>query len=112
MVITASFALMIIAIYIWLGNKFSNSKLIEWLTTAGSMTLSNYVFHLTIGMLLLQIITGKKYTGLLSIENPVTPAYILFFSAAFFILTLVLNILWSKKFKKGPLEILMRKSSD
>jgi uncharacterized membrane protein YeiB len=112
MVITASYALMIITVCIWLGNKFSQSRLIEWLTITGSMTLSNYVFHLTIGMVILQTVTGEKYTGFLCLENPASPTYILFFSVAFFILTIILNILWSKKFKKGPLEILMRKVSD
>jgi uncharacterized protein len=112
MVITASYALMVITVCIWLGNKFPQSKLIEWLTIAGGMTLSNYVFHLTIGMVILQTVTGKKYTGFLRLEDPVPPTYILSFSVAFFMLTTILNILWSKKFKKGPLEILMRKISD
>jgi uncharacterized protein len=111
LIITACFALMVIAICVWIGNKFANSRIIHWLAITGSMTLSNYVFHLTVGMLIIQLITGKKYTGFLRLENAVAPVYIFFFAVAFFLLTMILNIIWSTKFKKGPLEIIMRKIS-
>lgn len=112
MIITASFALMVITTCIWLGDKFSHNRLLKWFTETGKMTLTHYVVHLTIGMLILQALTGKKYTGLLQMQTPSSPAYILVFSIIFFLLSIIFSVLWSKKFKKGPLETLMRKISD
>lgn len=110
-IITASFALMVITICIWLGNKYSHNKLLNGFAETGKMTLTHYVFHLTIGMLIFQALTGKKYTGFLQIQTPASPAYILVFSVILFILCIVFSVLWSKRFKKGPLETLMRKIS-
>jgi uncharacterized protein len=109
MIITASFALMVITTCIWLGEKYAGRRIVQWLAIAGRLTLTNYVFHLTIGVLILQVLTGKKYTGFLQTGPPVSPAYILTFSIAFFVISVVLNVLWSKRFEKGPLETLMRK---
>ena len=111
MIITASFALMVITICIWLGDEFFNNKLLHSLAATGKMTLTHYVVHLTIGMLIFQNLTGKKYTGFLQTEMPSSPAYILTFSTIFFLVSVVFSVLWSRKFKNGPLETLMRKFS-
>lgn len=111
MIITTSFALMVITICIWLGNKFFNNKALQWLAETGKMTLTHYVVHVTIGMLIFQYLTGKKYTGFLQTAMPSSPAYILAFSTLLFLGSLAFSVLWSKKFKKGPLETLMRKFS-
>lgn len=111
MIITASFALMVITICIWLGERFSGSFLIKCLADTGKMTLTNYVQHLTLGMLLLQGLTGRKYTGFLQTEMPVSPAYIFTFSVIYFILSIAFSTLWIRKFEKGPLETFMRKVS-
>lgn len=112
MIITASFALMVITTCIWLSDRFSQNRLLKWFTETGKMTLTHYVVHLTIGMLIFQALTGKKYTGLLQMKIPSSPAYILVFSVIFFLLGTVFSVLWSRKFEKGPLETLMRKISD
>jgi uncharacterized membrane protein YeiB len=111
MIITASFALMVITVCIWLGRKYSESKIIKWLAITGGLTLSNYVFHLTVGILIFQALSGKKYTGFLQTGIPSTPGYILTFSILLFLVTVTLSVLWTKRFKKGPLETLMRKIS-
>jgi uncharacterized membrane protein YeiB len=111
MVITASFALMVIATSLWLGNKYPQTGIIKWLTETGKMTLTHYILHLTAGMLLVQYLTGRKYTGLLQTEAPLSPHFILFFSVSWFLLSIVFSVFWSKKFNKGPVEILMRKFS-
>lgn len=109
MIITASFALMVITTCIWLGEKYAKSKIIQWMATMGRLTLTNYVFHLTIGVLIFQALTGKKYNGLLQTGPPASPAYILLFSLTFFVICMALSVLWNKRFEKGPLETLMRK---
>jgi uncharacterized membrane protein YeiB len=111
MIITASFALMAITICIWFGDKFSESTIVKWLSDTGKMTLTNYVQHLTIGMLILQVLTGLKYTGFLQMTNPISPTYVLSFSIIYFTISVVFSTLWTKKFKRGPLELLMRKIS-
>jgi uncharacterized membrane protein YeiB len=103
---------MVISAFIWLGNAFEQSKLLIWLSEAGKMTLTHYVLHLTLGMLLFQAMSGKKYTGLLQAGSPSSPAYILAFSASLFLLSVLFSVMWSKRFSKGPLEMTMRKFSD
>ena len=109
--VTMAFAFMAISICMVIGEKFSTSKLILALQQTGQMTLSHYIIHLTLGMILMAILTGKHYTGLLEDEKPTSPIYILTFSFIFYIFSILFSILWSKKFKNGPLETLMRKIS-
>jgi uncharacterized protein len=111
MVITASFALMVIATSLWLGDKYGQTVLIKWLTETGKMTLTHYILHLTAGMLVVEYLSGKKYTGLLQTEAPLSPDVILVFSVSWFLLSIVFSVFWSKKFNKGPVETLMRKIS-
>jgi uncharacterized protein len=109
MVITASFALMAITVCIWMGEKFSNSIPLKWLSDTGKMKLTNYVQHLTFGVLVFQLLTSSKYTGFLQTEKIISPVYILTFSLCYFLATVFFSVLWTKKFNRGPLEILMRK---
>lgn len=108
MIITASFALMVISICFWLGERYQNSKLVNLLSLTGQMTLTHYVMHLTLGMVVLQYLSGIKYTGLLQTATPVAPPYILAYSIAFYLFTIGFSVLWSKRFRNGPLETLMR----
>jgi uncharacterized protein len=109
--ITTGFALTVISICMYLGNTFSNNKLIGLLRRTGQMTLSHYVIHLTIGMIILEKLTHKTYSGYLEDEVPTEPIYIFTYSIIFFALSVLFSYLWSKKFKNGPLEMLMRKIS-
>jgi uncharacterized protein len=110
--ITTGFALMVISICIYIGEKLSGSKFIRLLAKAGQMTLSLYVIHLTLGMILFSVFTHKKYTGFLVTENPVAPLNIFIYTVSFFILSIIFCHFWTKKFKNGPLELLMRKISN
>jgi uncharacterized membrane protein YeiB len=109
--VTIAFAFMVIPICMVIGEKFSSNKLILALQKTGQMTLSHYVIHLTIGMILLAFLTGKHYTGLLEDEKPTASIYILIYSVVFYIFSFVFSIFWSRKFKNGPLETVMRKIS-
>lgn len=109
--ITMGFALMVISICMVIGEKFPTNKLIDSLGKTGQMTLSHYVIHITIGMIILAKLTNKHYSGYLEDEKPTAPIYILTYAIIFFTLSTIFSHLWSKKFKNGPLETLMRKTS-
>lgn len=111
MVITAGFALMVISACMLIGEKFSENKIIQSLVKTGQMTLSHYVIHLTLGMIILAKLTSKQYTGFPEDEIPTPPVYILIFAISFFIAIVLFSVFWSKRFKNGPLETLMRKIS-
>lgn len=111
MVITAGFACMVIPICMYLGARFSTAKWTQWLALTGRMTLSHYVIHITLGMVLFSTLSGKTYGGLLEDEMPTAPLTILGFSIFFFAMSVAFSFFWSKWFKNGPLESIMRKIS-
>jgi uncharacterized membrane protein YeiB len=110
--ITTGFALLVISICMYIGEKLPASKVISLLANTGRMTLSHYVIHLTIGMIILGLLTNKKYSGLLEDGVPTAPIYILLYAVGFFLLSVLFSFVWAKKFKNGPLETIMRKISD
>lgn len=112
MMITVGFALMVIPVCMFVGQKFSTNSFILALQKTGQMTLSHYVIHLTAGMLIFGWITNKHYTGFLEDEKPTQPIYILGYSVIFYGFSILFSVLWSKRFKHGPLESLMRKISN
>jgi uncharacterized membrane protein YeiB len=96
----------------YIGDRFSQKKTIQLLAQTGKMTLSFYVIHITLGMLLFEKLTHKKYTGFLEDETPTLSLYILLFAISFFISCVFFSWIWSKKYKNGPLETIMRKISN
>ena len=109
--ITASFALMVISVCMFFASKLPNNKIISYLVSTGKMTLSFYILHITIGMVVFSKIFNRIYTGFLTQQTPVKPFYILTFAIMFYILCVVFSVFWTKKYKNGPLETLMRKIS-
>lgn len=111
MLVTMAFALLVIPVCLYLGDQFPTNRLVLALQKTGQLTLSNYVIHLTVGMLLLAQLTGKHYTGLVATGKPTAPAYILAYSIAFYFVSILFSNWWRSRFKNGPLETLMRKIS-
>ena len=109
--ITASFALMVISVCMFFASKLPNNKIISYLVSTGKMTLSFYILHITIGMVVFSKIFNRIYTGFLTQQTPVKPFYILTFAIMFYVLCVVFSVFWTKKYKNGPLETLMRKIS-
>jgi uncharacterized protein len=109
MISTSSFALMLLLTCVLLTEKFHNYKIFVWLSKAGQMTLTHYISHLTIGMLIFATITGKKYSGQPTDSIPTAPPYILCFSVLFYIAAVFFSHYWAKKFTYGPIESVMRK---
>ncbi len=95
----------------FIGEKYPTHKLLNYLALTGRMTLTHYVMHLTLGMILLSQISGLSYTGYFRKEFALPAVAIFAFAFSFFIGCFIFSILWSKYFKQGPLEMLMRKVS-
>lgn len=111
MLSTTGFALMLLVACMYFGNRFASYPIVSLLSKTGQMTLTHYVSHLTIGFIMIMVMTGKAYTGVLDKHVPVEPIYILLFAITYFIISLLFSKVWSSKFKNGPLETLMRKIS-
>jgi uncharacterized protein len=111
MAVTCGFALMLIPACMLIAESFPGAVIINALVKTGRMTLSFYVLHVTLGMLIFSIITGHNYTGYLTQQAPIAATYIVLFSTTFYVACVVFSIYWTKKFKSGPLETLMRKIS-
>jgi uncharacterized membrane protein YeiB len=109
LVSTSGFGLMIIVIFMYIGQRASGYWLINDLAKTGQMTLTHYVSHLTTGLLLFAVLTGRNYSTGPEKHESSSAIYILLYSIAFFVVSLLFSKYWSKRFPKGPLETLMRK---
>lgn len=109
---TTGFALILIPAFMFIGNRVGGSKVARYFVLTGQMTLTHYVSHVTIGIILLSVFTGKEFGPDIRSQEPTHPVFILLFSAAYFVFSMCFSILWSRYFKRGPLEILMRRFSD
>lgn len=63
MIITYSCAILVILLFIYISEKFQSLKIIKYLTATGKMSLTLYVLHIRIGMIILAKFIGKPYTG-------------------------------------------------
>lgn len=111
MLSTASFGLILIGVFVFIGHKFTNHKLASILASTGQMTLTHYITHLTLGFYILSLFTDKTLSYEMLNEKPTNPLIILMFAIVYFLLSNVFSYLWSKKYKNGPWEMLMRKIS-
>jgi uncharacterized membrane protein YeiB len=108
---TSGFGLMLISGFMYLGNKIGDSRLALNFASTGQMTLTHYVSHVTIGMIIFSILAEKNLSEDLTQLQPTKPIYILLFSIAYFGFSYYFSKAWTKHFKNGPLESLMRKIS-
>jgi uncharacterized membrane protein YeiB len=109
---TSGFSLILISGFMFIGIRVGNSKSAQYFALTGQMTFTHYVSHLTIGIIILSMITGKEFGENIRDEIPNQPLFILCFSVVYFAACLLFSALWSRYLKKGPLEILMRIFSD
>ncbi len=105
---TASVALMVLVVCLEIGNRLPNSGFINAFVQTGQMTLTHYVVHLTLGMVVLGALTGQPYTGVLSQQPVASPGLVLGFAATFYGLSVAFSAIWSRYKQHGPLETLMR----
>jgi len=113
MLSTSGSSLMILSFFIYLGDlsymrdQITHSKIAKLFSATGQMTLTHYISHLTIGIVLFSLLTEKKY----GIQVELSPANILLFSVFYFMSSCLFSIYRLKNHKSGPIEMLMRKFS-
>lgn len=112
MVGTASFGVMVIVFFMYLGRILKkDSWIVQSLVSTGKMTLTHYISHLTLGIILFAIITEHPYESTINTHKAIAPIQILLFGTLYFILSVVWSYFWLKKYKNGILESIMRKFS-
>lgn len=102
---TTGFSLVIIGSFMLLGERFADKKWAINLAKTGQMTLTHYVMHLTVGLLLISLWRGEHVEWS-------SPLFVLMVSSLFFVASFYFSIYWTKKYRRGPLESLMRKIAD
>ncbi len=73
---------------------------VNMLSKAGEMALSHYVFHCTLVLIFVYTMSGFTYQK---------PTFVVSLSVGVFFIMIIFSLFWRKKFKRGPLELLMRK---
>jgi uncharacterized protein len=111
MLSTVSFSLVTISVCIFLGDFFSGNPVAKALAGTGQMTLTHYVVHLTLGMVAFALLFGKDFEPAYGHSHPVAPLVILLFACTFFAASVLFSTWWKRRYKHGPLEMLMRKIS-
>ncbi|MCU0417673.1 MAG: heparan-alpha-glucosaminide N-acetyltransferase domain-containing protein [Cytophagaceae bacterium] len=112
MLSTASFGIILISIFIYIGHTIGESKVAMIVASTGQMTLTHYIAHLVFGIILLALITGKTLSYDLLKSAPTSPMVILLFSIFYYLFSCLFSYLWAKKYEHGPLEMMMRKVSN
>lgn len=105
MVTASSLAVFIITLSIYIAEKYSNTLLIKQMVSNGQLALSNYFFHVIIGMLGIQLFFGK-------LEQAFSIEFAVAYASVFSILLIVFSHYWRRRFNHGPLENLMRRITD
>ncbi len=108
MLSTAGVSILILCVAVKFGEWFEEKSWLQYLLQTGRMTLTHYIQHLTLGLVVLAVISGKKEYGLTSAEEALSPAWILLFSALYFVISVAFSVLWTRRFGMGPFEKLLR----
>ncbi len=96
----SSSAIIVIIASIYIAEKFAGHWFTKSLIKTGQLTLTHYVSHVFIGIGILMLLNR--------LENQ-TLAFSLIFTILFFVASILFSVLWSRKFKRGPIEWVMRK---
>ncbi|MBG9455817.1 membrane protein [Lysinibacillus sphaericus] len=96
-------AVIVIVTSIYIVDKFAGRWLIKSLIQTGQLTLTHYVSHVFIGVGILALFNW--------LENQ-TLAFSLVFTLLFFVASILFSVLWRNKFKRGPIEWIMRKMTN
>lgn len=103
MLSASSTALIVLIFCLYFAERFAGHWFTKIIVQTGQLTLTHYVSHVVIGI------------GILTVLNRLgnqTLSFALGFSVAFFAFSIILSVLWRKRYRRGPLELLMRKLTD
>lgn len=104
---TAS-SLIIIILSMYVVDQFSKNVLVRSLINTGQLALTIYVSHVVIGIVALLLMNKVTlYNGFE--EQPLSFSF--FYTCLFYAVSIIFSVLWRKRFKRGPIELLMRKFS-
>ncbi len=93
-------AIAILIMCLNIAEKYTNSWFVTSIVQTGQLTLTHYVSHVFIGIGTLILLNRMEHQSLL---------FVLLFATAFFIFSILISVLWRKKFSRGPIEWIMRK---
>jgi len=88
---------------LYITERWANSRMVTAIVHTGQLTLTHYVSHVVIGIGFLLLI------GRLT-NQPL--AFALTYSVCFFAFSIMVSIVWRKKFSRGPIEWVMRKVTE
>lgn len=108
---TSAFTAMLLPVCVVIGSRFQNSAVVRLLSQTGQMTLTHYIVHLTLGMVLLGAALGRGFEAGLNKGEAASPLFVLLFAAGFFGGSVAFSYVWRKRFAHGPFEALMRWAS-
>jgi len=105
MITASSLAVFTISLSVYFSSKLSHTLFVKQIVSTGQLALSNYFFHVILGMLSIELIFGK-------LEHAFSIEFTVVYALVFSTLLVVFSHLWLKKFKRGPLEYIMRKFTE
>lgn len=108
---TAGFGLMLIAFFMYISKFIERYKFVNNLAKTGQMTLTHYISHLTIGLMLFSYMKDQGYLTKLDPYGTLSPTLIFLLSLLYFIWSYYFSKMWSIRFIHGPFELLLRKIS-
>ncbi|WLR41414.1 heparan-alpha-glucosaminide N-acetyltransferase domain-containing protein [Bacillus carboniphilus] len=95
-------SIIVIILCIQLSEKFKKTVIVQSLVYTGQLALTLYVGHF------LALVFLFVFSGLTNY----TLKFAIVFSFVFFLLSIISSVWWRKRFKRGPIEFLMRKVSE
>jgi uncharacterized protein len=101
--------LVILVICIVLGEQLAHTRFLNAMVKTGQMTLTHYISHVTLGIIVFYLIFEGRFPSEMIKGGVFSPWCILLFSMSYFLLSILFSIFWSRKFKHGPFELLLRR---
>ncbi|GAF12498.1 membrane protein [Bacillus sp. JCM 19045] len=103
-----SSALLVILLSIYVAEKFNQAKLIRSLIYTGQLALTHYISHVAVGIGLLVILDRViLFNGF----EPQPLSFTFMYACMYFTGSILFSVLWRLRFKRGPVEWVMRKCS-
>ncbi len=94
-----SWAFMMITICVWVTEKLKHTDIFNFLIKTGQMAFTHYISHVVIGLMVCIIIFG---------ENNLAQWHAVSLALIYCSICIVCSVLWSKKYKKGPMSMFIR----
>ncbi len=109
MISTGSFGCMVIALFMMMGARLRETAWVNALAATGQMTLTHYIQHLTVGLVVLGLMSGNTLSGNIPTTTALPAGAILLFALVYFAGSVWFSHYWKKRWLHGPLESMMRK---